>query len=221
MSPRVLPLPKVSPIILLERPYAFDDPAWVFEPKFDGFRGLFYLDGARATFYSKRNHELKRFARLAAEVRDSLAVRTAILDGEVLAIDDAGHHNFRSLMSGQGHLHYAAFDLLWVNGHDLRDVPLIERRPRLEQLISTTTPLLSRTLMVPGAGRDLFAAVQRLDLEGVVCKRAADFYRPTTVWFKVKNPAYSQRENRFERSQRTSKRPRAPSPSALSLDPWH
>ena len=146
----------------------------------------------------KRGLVLKRFSRLAADVRDALGVRNAILDGEVLAIDETGQHNFRSLMSSMGHLHYATFDLLWLNGRDLRSLPLVKRRTRLEQLIQRTTPLLSRTLMVPGEGRDLFEAVKRLDLEGIACKKARDSYDPKTVWFKVKNRSYSQMtENRF------------------------
>ena len=87
-------------------------PDWLFEPKFDGFRGLLYINADSATFYSKRGLVLKRFSRLAADVRDALGVRNAILDGEVLAIDETGQHNFRSLMSSMGHLHYSAFDLL-------------------------------------------------------------------------------------------------------------
>jgi bifunctional non-homologous end joining protein LigD len=91
----------VSPIILVERPLPFDDPEWVFEPKFDGFRGVLYLDKDAASFYSKRGLVLKRFSRLAADVCDALGVRNAILDGEVLAIDETGQHNFRSLMSSR------------------------------------------------------------------------------------------------------------------------
>jgi bifunctional non-homologous end joining protein LigD len=199
MSPRVLPLPKVSPIILVEHPHAFDDPEWLFEPKFDGLRGLLYIDHRLAAFYSKQHLELKRFSRLAGDVREVLGVRSAILDGEVLAIDERGWHDFRALMSGQGHLHYAAFDLLWLDGEDLRGLPLMERRARLKQLIPATTWLLSRTLTVPGKGGDLLAAVQRLDLEGIVCKRAAEPYDPTTVWFTVRNKRYSQVDNRLER----------------------
>ena len=203
MPPRVSQLPKVSPIILLERPLPFDDADWLFEPKFDGFRGLLYIDRDEATLVSRRGLLFKRFSRLAGDVRDALGVRSAILDGEVLAIDDSGQHTFRGLMSGVGHLHYAAFDLLWLNGKDLRNHPLINRRPRLEELIPRTTPLLSRTLMVPGEGRDLFEAVKRLDLEGIVCKRATDPYHPKTVWFKVKNRLYSQMtDDRFERFKR-------------------
>jgi bifunctional non-homologous end joining protein LigD len=203
VPPGVLPLPKIAPIIPIERPLPFDDPDWLFEPKFDGFRGVLYINEGSATFYSKRGLVFRRFSRLAADVRDALGVRNAILDGEVLAIDETGQHNFRSLMSAAGHLHFAAFDVLWLNGRDFQALPLIKRRPLLEQLIGRTTPILSRTLMVPGEGRDLFEAVKRLDLEGIVCKRADDPYDTKSVWFKVRNKAYSQMtENRFERFSR-------------------
>jgi ATP-dependent DNA ligase len=164
---------------------------------------MLYLDGDKATFYSKRGLVLKRFSQLAEDVRKILQLPSAILDGEVLAIDERGQHNFRSLMDRAGHLHYAAFDLLWLNGVDLRHHPLERRRRLLEGLIPGTTALLSRTLMVPGEGRDLFEAVKRLDLEGIVCKRAADPYHANTAWYKVKNPAYSQMsEKRLERFNR-------------------
>lgn len=199
MSPRVAPLPAVAPIIPLLRSDPFDDPEWFFEPKFDGFRGMLYLDGVRATFVSKQRRELTRFSRLAREVRDLLPVRTAILDGEVVAIDDDDRQNFRGIMSHQGHLHYAAFDLLWLNGKDLRGLPLVQRRRRLERLIPATNPILSRTMVAAGEGKALFGAIQRLDMEGIVAKRASDPYHPESVWFKVKNRLYSQSENRFQR----------------------
>ncbi len=135
-------------------------------------------------------------------MRDILKVRSAIFDGEVVAIDDTGQQNFRGLMSHQRHLHYAAFDLLWLNGKDLRGLPLTKRRRELERLLPATSPVLSHTMSVPGEGRALFGAVQRLDLEGIVAKRAADPYDPKSVWFKVKNRLYSQQENRFERFSR-------------------
>jgi bifunctional non-homologous end joining protein LigD len=199
MPSRVAPLPAVAPIIPILRSDAFDDPEWLFEPKFDGFRGMLYLDGSKATLISKQQRELARFSGLAEEVRDILNVRNAILDGEVVAIDDEDRPNFRGLMSHQGHLHYAAFDVLWLNGKDLRRQSLTKRRQQLKRLITATTPILSHTMAVPGNGRALFGAVQRLDLEGIIAKRASDPYNPKSVWFKVKNRLYSQQENRFER----------------------
>jgi bifunctional non-homologous end joining protein LigD len=90
-------------------------------------------------------------------------VRDAILDGEVLAVNAEGHADFRLLMRGQGQLHYAAFDLVYLNGRDLGDKPLAERERRLERLIPKPTPVLSRVLTVAADGRALFEAAQRLD----------------------------------------------------------
>jgi ATP-dependent DNA ligase len=86
---------------------------------------------------------------LGVEIRDELRVRGVILDGEVLALDPEGHEDFMLLMRGEGNLHYAAFDLLWLNGRDLRAKPLTDRKRRLERLIRATTPVLSRVLSVP------------------------------------------------------------------------
>jgi ATP-dependent DNA ligase len=93
-------------------------------------------------------------------------------------------------------LHYAAFDVLWLNGRDLRAQPLIKRKRRLEQLIPTNNSTLSRVLAVEDHGRELYEAAQRLDLEGIVAKRKADPYSPETIWYKLKNPAYTQAEGR-------------------------
>jgi bifunctional non-homologous end joining protein LigD len=192
-------LPRVEPVIPVLRGVPFDDPAWIFEPKYDGFRGLLYITPSSSTFfYSKRGLVLKRFDDLAAEVRDQLLVRDVILDGEVLTLDPEGHADFRLLMRGEGALHYAAFDVLWLNGRDLRTKPLAERKRRLERLIRTTTPLLSRVLTVPNDGRALFEAAQRLDLEGIVAKRKADPYDARVTWYKIKNRAYTQGEGRWE-----------------------
>jgi bifunctional non-homologous end joining protein LigD len=139
---------------------------------------------------------LSRFADLALRVMAELHARDAILDGEVVALDDEGRMDFRALLAGKGWLHYAAFDLLWLNGKDLRAQPLRKRKRRLEQLIPANNSTLSRVLAVEEHGRELFEAAQRLDLEGIVAKRRADPYSPQTVWYKVKNPAYTQAEGR-------------------------
>jgi ATP-dependent DNA ligase len=71
-------------------------------------------------------------------------------------------------------------------------MPLIKRKQRLEQLIPANNAPLSRVLAVEEHGRELYEAAQRLDLEGIVAKRKADHYSPETIWYKVKNPAYTQ-----------------------------
>jgi bifunctional non-homologous end joining protein LigD len=182
--------------VLRDQP--FDDLAYLFEPKYDGFRGLLYLSGRECHIRSKRGNVLRQFEQLCHWVREELRVKDAILDGEVVSLDPEGRQDFRGLLARRGNLHYAAFDVLWLNGKDLRTLPLTRRKRALERVIPATSTVLSRVFAVQGRGRDLFAAAERLDLEGIVAKRKADAYAPTTVWFKVRNRAYTQMEGRGE-----------------------
>jgi bifunctional non-homologous end joining protein LigD len=199
VSPRTrIALPNIDPIVPVAGSPPLHDPRWIYEPKFDGFRGVLYVSGRECYIRSKRGNVLSRFADLALRVGAELHARDAILDGEVVALDNEGRMDFRALLAGKGWLHYAAFDVLWLNGRDLRAQPLIKRKRKLEQLILTNNSTLSRVLAVEEHGRELFEATQRLDLEGVVAKRRADPYSPKSVWYKVKNPAYTQAEGRGE-----------------------
>jgi bifunctional non-homologous end joining protein LigD len=203
VSPRVSrTLPQVEPILLTPRRDPFDDPAWLFEPKYDGHRGLLYVTRKGCWIRSKRGTLLKRFDQLCYWVREELPVKEAILDGEVVALDGQGRQNFRDLLADRGNLHYAAFDALWVNGWDLRSLPLIRRKRALMGLVPATTAVVSQVFSIEERGRDLFDAAERLDLEGIVAKRKADPYRPETVWYKIKNRAYTQGEGRWELFQR-------------------
>lgn len=191
-------LPRIEPVIPVLHPAAFDHPDWMFEPKYDGFRGILSITPTTATLHSKRGRRLTRFGEFPEQVRDQPRSRDAILDGEMLALDAEGHADFQLLMRSQGSLHYAAFDLLWLNGQDLRALPLIIRKRRLEKLIAGPMPALSRVLTVEKDGRALFEAAQRLDLEGIVAKRKADGYGADVIWYKIKNQAYTQMEGRGE-----------------------
>jgi bifunctional non-homologous end joining protein LigD len=198
-------LPLVEPIIPVARGVPFDDPAWLFEPKYDGFRGLLYVTRDGCHFRSKRGNILKQFQELCYWVREELRVKEAILDGEVVALEGA-RQDFRALVAGCGNLHFAAFDALWVNGKDLRGLPLTRRKRAPNRVIWATTTVTSQVFSVEQRGRDLFAAAERLDLEGIVAKRKSDPYAATTTWYKVKNRAYTQAEGRWELFQR---RPRS------------
>ena len=95
--------------------------------------------------------------------------------------------------------HLYAFDLLWIDGRDLRALPLFERKRLLRRFIPPQPAPVLYVDHVAGRGVDLFRAVCEQDLEGIVAKLAAGRYEPeATTWVKVKNPAYSQAEGRAD-----------------------
>jgi len=91
---------------------------------------------------------------------------------------------------------YVAFDLIWLNGVDLRPLPLTERRQHLQN--PKGSAIISEPLSVTGRGRKLFELMCAHDLEGIVGKRLNDPYWPRARWVKIKNPCYSQNEGRQE-----------------------
>jgi bifunctional non-homologous end joining protein LigD len=94
----------VEPIVPTARPQPFNDPAWLFKPKYDGFRGVLYLTRRSCTLYSKRGNAMTRFGDLAEQLEAELPGREVILDGEIVALDDEGRISFWDLMHGRGTL---------------------------------------------------------------------------------------------------------------------
>ncbi|MFL5462282.1 MAG: hypothetical protein ACJ8AY_16460 [Gemmatimonadales bacterium] len=195
-------LPSIPPIVPTLKPDPFNHPAWLFEPKYDGFRGMLYLSRSGCNLYSKRGNLMTRFAGLARQLAAELGARELILDGEIVSLDEEGRIDFWGLMRGQGTLAYAAFDLLWLNGQDLRSRSLQRRKRRLDRLIPASVGALNRIPCFSGEGRELFEAACRLDLEGIVAKRKDDCYAPDTAWYKIKNSTYTQAEGRAELFER-------------------
>ena len=91
---------------------------------------------------------------------------------------------------------YVAFDIVWLNGADLRALPLHERRRALQTVLPKGSPIVSEALSVQGRGRELFDLMCGNDLEGIVAKRLADPYDASVKWHKVKNRDYTQQEGR-------------------------
>lgn len=197
-QPRMaLALPKIVPVRPVRRAEPFDDPEWVFEPKFDGFRGIAYVTPEACALRSRNDNEFRQFAELAGRIRQDLEMRSAILDGEVVALDGEGKVSFELLMRRQGTPVYAVFDLMWLNGRDLRPMPQAMRRQLLERAVPHT-PSLLRVMSVNCDGKALLRATESMDFEGIVAKRAGDPYRSDTVWYKILNSGYSQKAGRAE-----------------------
>jgi bifunctional non-homologous end joining protein LigD len=189
-------LPRAQPIIPTWIKEPFDDPEWLFDFKYDGFRGLCYLEQGRCHFISRNGNVLSRFDALADQVGRGLDLDEAIIDGEVIATDETGRPHFYELLRVPRSARYVAFDILWTNGTDFRPLPLSERRRRLQGILPERSPIVSEALSVVGRGCELFELMRTHDLEGIVAKRLNDPYGTRVRWLKIKNPDYSQKEGR-------------------------
>jgi bifunctional non-homologous end joining protein LigD len=177
----------------------FDDPAWIFELKMDGFRALAYIgeDGS-CSLVSRKNNVYKSFANLCSALAE-LPVRNAVLDGEIASLDGKGRSQFYELLHRRGQPAFYAFDLLYMNGRDFRDLPLLERKKRLLRLIEKSkSPSIIYAQHVRGKGTALYREICKRDLEGIVAKRKDGLYSSTAQWLKVMNPAYTQHDGRHE-----------------------
>ncbi|HEY7691529.1 MAG TPA: DNA ligase D [Gaiellaceae bacterium] len=164
---------------------------WLFEVKWDGYRALAYLRGGEARLVSRNGNDLTaRFPTVAKQLAQATKSPAAVLDGEVCALDEQGRPSFSAMQQAKPGtpIVYETFDLLEVDGEPLVDLPLRERRARLEQLIDrrSTTVRLSDAFE---DGDALYEAATAQHLEGIVAKRADSPYRQgkrTREWLKIK-----------------------------------
>jgi ATP-dependent DNA ligase len=193
---RGMALPRVQPIRPTWRKQPFDAPDWLFDVKYDGFRGLCYVEQGRGRFISRNGNTLSRFDALGAQLAAVFDVDEAVIDGEVIAADETGRPQFYELLRRTRSPCYVAFDLVWLNGADLRPLPLSERRRHLQRIVPKGSSVVTEVLSVHGRGCELFELMREHDLEGIVAKRLADPYDARVRWLKIKNPDYSQKEGR-------------------------
>src|SRR6516162_1579316 len=135
----------------------FDHPDYIFELKHDGFRAIAYLQNGESKLVSRnqRNLGFEALKRSLAK----LPVENAILDGEVICVDAKGVSQFNQLLSRKGEPVFYAFDLLWLDGKDLGQMPLIERKMRLARLVrAAKCPRLLYAQHIEQRGKSLFAA---------------------------------------------------------------
>jgi bifunctional non-homologous end joining protein LigD len=186
---------------LLRIPEPFDHPDWIYELKLDGFRAIADVKGHVCTLTSRNGHTFTKFKLLAEEIAHSVHANDALLDGEIVCLDADGRSNFHKLLFRREWPHFFAFDLLAVNGEDLRDRPLIERKRRLKAIMPRIESRLLYVDHVREQGTALFTAVCERDLEGVVAKLAKGRYHTDgvgTSWLKIRNPTYMAMEGRRE-----------------------
>ena len=177
--------------LLVDRPPA--GPDWLHEIKHDGYRILACKDGSRVTLWTRHGTNFTDRLPKVAEAVCSLAADSALIDGEAVTFRSDGHSDFVALRTkaGSARACLVAFDLLSLNGADLRQRPLEERRDKLSRLVRGVDGILfSEALSAEGAL--VFAKACKLGLEGIVSKRAGSRYRSgnSRQWLKSKNPAF-------------------------------
>jgi bifunctional non-homologous end joining protein LigD len=157
----------------------FSRTGWLFEPKWDGYRAICFFRDGQARFTSRNQRDLtKRFPELQAMAK-SIKASTAIIDGEIVAIDGNGVQCFEQLQNHKRDcaIIYFAFDLLFVDGESLTEVPLIQRKAHLRRILpKSIAGRLRFTDHVIDRGLDLFAALEAQQFEGMVAKRADSLY---------------------------------------------
>jgi bifunctional non-homologous end joining protein LigD len=174
---------------LVDKP--FDEEGWLYEVKWDGYRTIALLNGKNTDLRSRNNKSFnEKFYPVYAALKD-LKIN-AILDGEILVADEEGLSNFGKLQNwrseADGELKFYVFDILWLNGYSLMELPLNERR---EKLISTLPahPMIHISQTFDTTGTEFFEAAKKMKLEGIMAKKADSLYTPgsrSKEWLKIK-----------------------------------
>jgi len=169
-------------------------PDWLHEVKFDGFRIQIHKAGESVRLFSRHGRDFtERFCSIC-DATLYLPVRSAVIDGELVACDTDGKHDFYSLMRRQGELCVWCFDLLACNGKDLRQQPLEDRKEKLRALIIGAD---DHTLRFSDGFDDpekLLAVADQMGLEGIVSKKRSAPYvaGSNSGWIKVKTRTWRE-----------------------------
>jgi bifunctional non-homologous end joining protein LigD len=174
---------------------------WLYEVKWDGYRALCFVEGGKVRMVSRRGTNLdKQFASVAQALAQSVKADKAIIDGEVVALDENGNPSFQRLQNLTGFgtkpavkgmtapfLNFFAFDLLYLNGYDLRKAALIDRRQLLMSVL-LPSEIVRYSEHFIGKGDELLQAVHAKGLEGIIAKQAQSRYesRRSGSWIKIK-----------------------------------
>jgi bifunctional non-homologous end joining protein LigD len=201
-SSKPVDLPTISPMLAqIGTGAPPTGPDWLYEIKWDGVRAICYIQNGRLRMLSRNANAMERQYPELSILPHHIKATTAILDGEIAALDNRGLPSFELLQSRINVTDASAiatlsrnlpvviflFDLLYLNGRDLRGEPLTERKRLLKEILQPNEAICYSEHF-PGAGAELLEAAKAQGLEGVVAKRASSFYesRRTSDWIKFK-----------------------------------
>src|SRR5580765_4339484 len=171
----------------------FSDPEWIFETKWDGFRSVCFVKNGSARFVSRNQVEMTSGYPELANLPKQIDAKEAILDGEICALDKNGIPRFQLLQrKGSSNAHrppivYFVFDLLYLDGYDLMQCTVVERKRQLAEILRPAN-FFRLSEHIEGEGKDFFRQIEKFHLEGMMAKRATSKYVPkrSTDWLKVK-----------------------------------
>lgn len=183
----------ISPMLatLSEDP-AFDDPKWIFEIKWDGYRAVAELDGDNTKLYSRNGLS---FNKAYAKIFDALTKikQRAVLDGEIVVYDEKGLPSFQAIQNyktrSNAAIQYQVFDILELNGIDLKKKTVLERKQILKDFLPESN-LIKYCDHFEGEGKILFEHVAKVGIEGIIAKKSNSAYqvgKRTKEWLKIKN----------------------------------
>jgi bifunctional non-homologous end joining protein LigD len=184
----------IKPMLATLTDEPFDDPGWVYEIKWDGYRAVSYLNKGEVEILSRNNLS---FTQKFKEVTDALKHWhiNAVIDGEIIAINNEGVVNFQQLQNfankGEDvHLEYYVFDILWLDGKDLTSLTLLERKGILETIMPEDDSVVRFSDHIEEKGKELFELATQRGLEGIMAKKSDSTYMTnfrTKLWLKIKN----------------------------------
>jgi bifunctional non-homologous end joining protein LigD len=193
MLQRTLPAGFIAPCLPIKTDKLPPGSEWLHEIKHDGFRVIARKNGAEVRLYSRADNDLTYRFPLIVETLVRLRSRSCIIDGEAVTCDDNGLASFERIRYRQhdGDVFLYAFDLIELNGDDLRRDPLQVRKATLASIVAKARPGIRFNEHLEGDGPTVFAHACKMGLEGIVSKRKDSPYRSgrSPDWLKMKNPA--------------------------------
>lgn len=177
---------------LVDKP--FDDEHWIYEIKWDGYRALAYLKNGNVEIRSRANLSFnKKFPTIVKALQQWKV--NAVVDGEIVAINEEGKPDFQALQSfakkgEKADLLFYAFDLLWYDGKNYTQLPLVERKKILQSIMPEDDSTIKFSEHIVGDGKAFFEVALNKGLEGVMAKKAKSVYTVnyrTRSWLKIKN----------------------------------
>jgi bifunctional non-homologous end joining protein LigD len=170
----------------------FHEPGWLYEIKWDGYRAISYIANGNIEIRSRNN---KSFNQKFYPVHDALKKWkiNAVVDGEIIVMNDKGAADFSDLQGwrseADGHLGYYIFDILWLEGKDLTQLPLKKRREILRSVVPAEHPTLKMSESFDAEGKEFFRLASKFGLEGIIAKKEDSVYNPgirSREWLKIK-----------------------------------